>query len=258
MRRPGGLPGTRRIAPNRGFHPPSRRRLPPVRDLQYVAGSTRAALARGARTSTAVRYPPDGVGVSVLRVDSRARARRARVVRAGSRGQPPGASQRTPIKQLLAAAGYGTGGRYRVNPAMRASPPQPHSRDSRPALQPALAFVEQADEQHDSGAQLLRHEVGIRHRSDQPRSGQQGAPCAQLLRLAGTVDGTIQEPAGKFLAGQLAFLDELAEDILGADVKQVVQLLAEMSGWAAVNGNGTLGLVVNRWTAPSAHYSGAY
>ena len=78
---------------------------------------------------------------------------------------------------------------------------------------------------------MVRHELGIRHRSDQPRSGQQGAPCAQLLRLAGTVGGTIQEPAGKFLAGQLVFLDELAQDILGADVKQVVQLLAEMSGW---------------------------
>ena len=37
--------------------------------------------------------------------------------------------------------------------------------------------------------------------------------------------------AGKFLAAQLAFLDELAQDILSADVKQVVQLLAEMSGW---------------------------
>ena len=56
----------------------------------------------------------------------------------------------------------------------------------------------------------------IRDRSEQPGGGQQGAPCAQLLRLAGAVGGTIQELAGKFPAAQLAFLDELAQDILSA------------------------------------------
>ena len=78
---------------------------------------------------------------------------------------------------------------------------------------------------------MVRHEVGIRHRSDQPGGGQQGAPGAQLLRLAGAVGGAIQKLAGNFLAGQLALLDELAQGILGADVKQVVQLLAELSRW---------------------------
>ena len=61
--------------------------------------------------------------------------------------------------------------------------------------------------------------------------GQQGAPGAQLLRLAGAVGGAIQKLAGQFLAGQLALLDELAQGILGADVKQVVQLLTELSRW---------------------------
>ena len=78
---------------------------------------------------------------------------------------------------------------------------------------------------------MVRHKVGIRHRSEQPGGGQPGAPGAQLLRLAGAVGGTIQELAGKFLAGQLAFLDQLAQDILSADEKQVVQLLAELSRW---------------------------
>ena len=78
---------------------------------------------------------------------------------------------------------------------------------------------------------MVRHEVGIRHRSDQPGGGQQGAPGAQLLRLAGAVGGAIQKLAGNFLAAQLALLDELAQDILGADVKQVVQLLTELSRW---------------------------
>ena len=46
--------------------------------------------------------------------------------------------------------------------------------------------------------------VGGRHR---------GASGAQLLRLAGSVGGAIQELTRNFLAGQLALLDELAQDI---------------------------------------------
>ena len=52
-----------------------------------------------------------------------------------------------------------------------------------------------------------------------------------MLRLAGAVGGAIQKLAGNFLAGQLALPDKLAQGILGADVKQVVQLLAELSRW---------------------------
>ena len=79
--------------------------------------------------------------------------------------------------------------------------PWPQLEGLKPGVQAALAFVEQAGEQHDSGAQLVRHEVGIRHRSDQPGGGQQGAPGAQLLRLAGAVGGAIQKLAGQFSGG---------------------------------------------------------
>ena len=66
--------------------------------------------------------------------------------------------------------------------------------------------------------QFVGHEVGIRHRSNQPRGRQQGAPGAQLLRFAGPVGGAIQELAGQFLPRQLAFLEQLAQGILGADL----------------------------------------
>ena len=51
--------------------------------------------------------------------------------------------------------------------------------------------------------------------------------CALRVRSA----AQYRNLAGNFLAGQLALLDELAQGILGADVKQVVQLLAELSRW---------------------------
>ena len=66
------------------------------------------------------------------------------------------------------------------SPAIRASPPPTALEGLKAGVQPALAFVEQAGEQHDSGAQLVRHEVGIGHRSDQPGGGQQGAPVIAL------------------------------------------------------------------------------
>ena len=112
---------------------------------------------------------------------------------------------------------------------MRRSPPQPHLSDSRAGVQAALTFIKHAGEQHDRGAQFLGHEVGIRHRSGQPRGGQQSASSAQLLRLAGAVGGAIQEPAGKAVTGQLAIPDERTQGILGANVQPVVQLLAELS-----------------------------
>ena len=75
---------------------------------------------------------------------------------------------------------------------MRRSPPQPHLSDSEPGEQPPLAFVEEAGEQHDGGAQLLGHEVGVGqgppesgggHQQDVGRavgaSGVRGRPCSR-------------------------------------------------------------------------------
>ena len=50
-----------------------------------------------------------------------------------------------------------------------------------------------------------------------------------MLRLERPIGGAIQELAGKFLARQLALLNQLTQGILGADVQPVVQLLAELS-----------------------------
>ena len=129
---------------------------------------------------------------------------------------------------MLATAGHGTGVDSEQRCDAGVAAPTALQR-LQAGIQAALAFVEQTGEQHDSGAQFCRHEVGIRYRSDQSGGGQQSAPSAQLLPFAGPIDGAIQELTGNLLAGQLAFLDQLAQGILGADVQQVVQLLAELS-----------------------------
>ena len=126
-------------------------------------------------------------------------------------------------EQLLASSGHGTGVDTEQPGDAGIAAPTALQR-FQAGIQAALAFVEQAGEQHDSGAQFCGHEVGIRYRSDQPEGSQQGAPSAQLLRLADPIGGAIQELTGNLLAGQLAFLDQLAQGILGADVQQVVQL----------------------------------
>ena len=139
-----------------------------------------------------------------------------------------------PAEQLLASAGHGTGVDTEQPGDTGVAAPTALQR-FKASVQPALAFVEQAGEQHDGGAQFVGHEVGIRHRSNQPRFSQQGTPGAQLLRFAGPVGGAIQELAGKFLPGQLALLDQLAQGILGANLQPVVQLLVELSRWRSAD-----------------------
>ena len=99
-----------------------------------------------------------------------------------------------------------------------------------PGEQTPLPLVEQAGDQHDRGAQLLRHQLGVGQRAYEPGRGQQQAPRAQLLRLLRPVGRAIQELAGELVPRQPPVTDELAEGILGADMQQVVQLLAEVSG----------------------------
>ena len=139
-----------------------------------------------------------------------------------------------PGEQLLASSGHGTGVDTKQRGDVGVAAPTALQR-FQSGIQAALAFVEQAGEQHDSGAQFCGHEIGIRYRSDQPRGGQQSAPSVQLLRLAGAIGGAIQELTGNLVAGQLAFLDQLAQGILGADVEQVVQLLAELTSGSVVD-----------------------
>ena len=139
-----------------------------------------------------------------------------------------------PGEQLLASSGHGTGVDTEQPGDAGVAAPTALQR-FQAGIQAALAFVEQAGEQHDSGAQFVGHEVAIRYRSDQPGGGQQGAPRAHLLRLAGPIGGAIQELTGKLVAGQLAFLDQLAQGILGADMQQVVQLFAELSSGSVVD-----------------------
>ena len=99
-----------------------------------------------------------------------------------------------------------------------------------PGEQTPLPLVEQAGEQHDRSAQLLRHQVGVGQGAYESRRGQQKAPRAQLLRLLRPIGRAIQELAGELVPRQPPVADELAEGILGADMQQVVQLLAEVSG----------------------------
>ena len=96
--------------------------------------------------------------------------------------------------------------------------------------QPPLPLVEQAGEQHDGGAQLLRHQVGVGQRPHESWGGHQQPSGAQLLGLLRGVGRTVEELAGELVPRQPPVAGELAQRVLGADVEQVVQLVDEVSG----------------------------
>ena len=95
--------------------------------------------------------------------------------------------------------------------------------------QTPLPLVEQAGEQHDRGAQFLRHQVGLWQGPYESGRGHQQAPRAQLVRLVRAVGRAVEELAGEFVPRQPPVADELAQRVLGADSEQVVQLVDEVS-----------------------------
>ena len=101
--------------------------------------------------------------------------------------------------------------------------------------QTSLPLVEQAGEQHDRGAQFLRHQVGRRQGSHESGRGHQQAPRAQLVGLLRAVGRAVEELAGELVPRQPPVADELAQRVLGADREQVVQLVDEMSGLGVVD-----------------------
>ena len=101
--------------------------------------------------------------------------------------------------------------------------------------QPPLPLVEQAGEQHDGGAQLLRHQVGVGQGPYESGRGHQQASRAHLVRLVRAVGHTVEELGGEFVPRQPPVADELAQRVLGADTEQVVQFLDEVSGLGMVD-----------------------
>ncbi len=121
----GGSISNRQMAhfPSGACNPRSRRRLPPVR-VSSARSQLQPSRARSdARTSTAVRYPPDGVGVSVLRVGSRARARCATAVRrvTGRSGGRRSSRDEGDAGRGRGVSGYHLAGGRRSQAASRAS-----------------------------------------------------------------------------------------------------------------------------------------
>ena len=117
------------------------------------------------------------------------------------------------------------------NPAIRASPPQPHLRDSRPAYsrrwRSSSKLANSTIAARSSSGMRSASGIGPSSPGAASRARRALSCCALRVRSA----AQYRNWPASFLAGQLALLDELAQDILSADVKQVVQLLAEMSGW---------------------------
>ena len=118
---------------------------------------------------------------------------------------------------------------------MRRSPPHPHLSDSSPGEQPALALVEEAGEQHDGGAQLLGHHVGVGQGPPESGGGHQQPSGAELMRLLRVVGRAVEELAGELVPRQPPVADELAQGVLGADTEPVVELVDEVSGFRVVD-----------------------
>ena len=101
--------------------------------------------------------------------------------------------------------------------------------------QPALALVEEAGEQHDGGAQLVGHQVGVGQGPPESGRGHQQPSGAELMRLLRVVGGAVEELAGELVPRQPAVADELAQGVLGADTEPVVELVDEVSGFRVVD-----------------------
>ena len=101
--------------------------------------------------------------------------------------------------------------------------------------QTPLPLVEQAGEQHDGGAQLLGHQVGVGQGLSESGRGQQQTSGAHLVRLVRAAGRAVEELAGELVPCQPPIIDELAQRVLGADTEQVVQLVDEVSGFGVVD-----------------------
>ena len=135
----------------------------------------------------------------------------------------------------LPAAG-GDGGRVDAEEggdAPVAAPPALERLES--GEQPQLSLVEEAGEQHDGGAQFLRHQVGVGQGPPESGRGHQQASGAQLARSVCVAGGAVEELAGELVPRQPPVAGEFAEGVLGADAEQVVQLVDEVSGLGVVD-----------------------
>ena len=104
---------------------------------------------------------------------------------------------------------------------MRVSPPQPHFSDSRPAYRRRWRSSSKLANSTIAARSSLgtRSASAIGPTSPGAASRARRAPSCCALRVRSALTGNL-------VAAQLAFLDQLAQRILGADVQQVVQLLA--------------------------------
>ena len=114
---------------------------------------------------------------------------------------------------------------------MRRSPAPPALERFESGEQPALALVEEAGEQHDGGAQLLGHQVGVGQGPPESGRGHQQPSGAELMGLLRVVGRAVEELAGELVPRQPPVADELAQGVLGADTEPVVQLVDEVSGF---------------------------
>jgi len=108
-----------------------------------------------------------------------------------------------------------------------------------PGVQAALLLVQQAEEQHDRGPQLVRHDGGLGQRPGHAGLGQKRSPPQQLSTPAAGVRRAVQEAAGDGLARQAGVAYELAKSVLGADVEQVVELFNEKANLSALDLGGS-------------------
>ncbi len=104
-----------------------------------------------------------------------------------------------------------------------------------PGVPAPLLLIEQAEEQYDGRAQLIRYDRDLGQRPEQPGLGQAGAARPQLLAPTHRVARAVQKSPCHLIASQAHGVHELAQRILGGDVQHVVELLHEVAELRALH-----------------------
>ena len=132
------------------------------------------------------------------------------------------------LEQLAASAGHRP---HIESEQIRnlAMAPVAHLQRLEPRVEAPLLLVEQTEEQHDGGLELVGQHLRLGQPTAQVGCGRSCASRQQLLALHRGVPGAVQVLRAELLAAETTVAGQMAQRVLGGDVQRVVQLVDQVS-----------------------------